>query len=186
MASGQTLVDVFLTDLGWILTAGDGRYVQDIKFGHESAGDVLEAWKRGATCREFQVDSWNPSLRENLQRYAAGELVDFDDVEIAPSQVSAFATRVLTTCRSIPRGETMTYGQLARLAGSPGAARAVGNVMANNRLPLVIPCHRVVPAGRRLGGFSAPSGPTMKARLLKIENADPAVYSARVAQELCC
>jgi len=65
----------------------------------------------------------------------------------------------------------LTYGQLATRAGSPRSARAVGNVMASNRVPLIIPCHRVVAAGGALGGFSAPHGTRLKRRLLKLEGA---------------
>jgi methylated-DNA-[protein]-cysteine S-methyltransferase len=63
----------------------------------------------------------------------------------------------------------MTYGELAAKAGSPRAARAVGSCMARNRIPLVIPCHRVVPSGGRLGSFSAPGGSETKRRLIDME-----------------
>jgi methylated-DNA-[protein]-cysteine S-methyltransferase len=65
----------------------------------------------------------------------------------------------------------LTYGQLARRVGSPAAARAVGSTMARNRLPLVIPCHRVVGSGGQLRGFSAPGGVAVKQRLLQMEAA---------------
>jgi methylated-DNA-[protein]-cysteine S-methyltransferase len=83
----------------------------------------------------------------------------------------SFAGRVLEACRRIPFGETMSYADLADAAGSPRAARAVGNVMAANRIPLIIPCHRVVGAGNSLGGYSAPAGLAMKKRLLAMEAA---------------
>ena len=75
---------------------------------------------------------------------------------------------MIDACRAIPRGETLTYGQLAAKAGYPGAARAVGQVMARNCLPLLIPCHRVV-GSNGLHGFSAPGGLATKQRLLEIE-----------------
>ena len=71
----------------------------------------------------------------------------------------------------MPRGETVSYAELAGRAGSPNAARAVGGVMAGNRVPLLVPCHRVVGAGGRLGGFSAPTGVELKKRLLALEAA---------------
>jgi methylated-DNA-[protein]-cysteine S-methyltransferase len=108
---------------------------------------------------------------DRLVRYADGEPVDFRDVPVAVEHLSAFQRRVVRACRAIPAGERRTYGQLAAAAGSPGAARAVGQVMATNRVPLIVPCHRVVASGGRLGGFSAPQGLAMKRRLLSLEAA---------------
>ena len=72
-------------------------------------------------------------------------------------------------CRKIPYGKTLSYGQLAAKAGRPGAARAVGNHMAGNRTPIIVPCHRVLPSGGGLGGFSAAGGVALKRRLLEME-----------------
>ena len=81
-----------------------------------------------------------------------------------------FQCRVYQRCRRIAYGATLSYGALAAAIGVPQAARAVGNTMARNRLPLVIPCHRVVGAAGALGGFSAPDGIHMKQRLLSLES----------------
>jgi methylated-DNA-[protein]-cysteine S-methyltransferase len=78
---------------------------------------------------------------------------------------------VLEEARRIPAGETVTYGELAARAGSPGAAREVGQAMARNRFPIIVPCHRVLAANGGFGGFSAPGGLESKARLLTIERA---------------
>ena len=78
-----------------------------------------------------------------------------------------FTRRVLGAARAIPAGTTITYGELARRAGSPRACRATGQAMARNPVPLVIPCHRVVAASGR-GGYAG--GPAMKARLLALES----------------
>jgi methylated-DNA-[protein]-cysteine S-methyltransferase len=83
--------------------------------------------------------------------------------------VTDFQRKVLDACRAIPPGETLSYAELAVIAGAPGAARAVGNVMRTNRIPLVIPCHRVVGSGGSLGGYSAPDGLAMKRKLLERE-----------------
>jgi methylated-DNA-[protein]-cysteine S-methyltransferase len=85
--------------------------------------------------------------------------------------LSPFAVAVVQAARRIPVGETRSYGQLAMAAGRPRAARAVGRVMARNRTPLLIPCHRVVGSGGKLGGFSAIDGLRMKERLLQLEAA---------------
>ncbi|MGH6808763.1 MAG: methylated-DNA--[protein]-cysteine S-methyltransferase, partial [Ensifer adhaerens] len=66
-------------------------------------------------------------------------------------------------------GETVAYGELAVMAGRPGAARAVGSAMATCPVPILIPCHRVLAAGGKVGGFSAPGGSTSKIRMLELE-----------------
>ncbi len=87
---------------------------------------------------------------------------------------SPFRAAVYHTVRAIPRGETRTYGQVAAAVGKPLAARAVGQAMAHNPIPLVVPCHRVVAANGTLGGFNAPEGVALKARLLAWERLAPA------------
>lgn len=104
-----------------------------------------------------------------LQAYAAGADDDLLDIPIDTNRLTKFARRVVEQCRRIPAGETLSYAELAARSGSPGAARAVGNVMATNRFPLLVPCHRVVGSGRTIGGYSAASGLEMKRRLLARE-----------------
>lgn len=81
-----------------------------------------------------------------------------------------FRGRALRACHAIPRGQVVTYAQLAAMAGSPGAARAAGSAMAANPLPLVIPCHRVVRADGGVGAYSA-GGSAAKQRMLRAEGA---------------
>ena len=95
--------------------------------------------------------------------------MDFSDVPLALDHLTPFGRRVVAACRRIPWGQTRSYGELAAECGSPGAARAVGSVMAKNRYPLIVPCHRVLAAGGELGGYSAPDGLKMKRRLLAME-----------------
>jgi len=85
--------------------------------------------------------------------------VEFDRVVVDDAHLTPFARRVTAACRRIPWGEVRTYGQLAAVCGSPDAARAVGRVMAANRYPLIVPCHRVLAAGGRLGGYSRAARP---------------------------
>ncbi len=84
--------------------------------------------------------------------------------------LTPFARKVLTALSRLPYGRTITYGQLAKGIGAPAGARAVGSVLARNPLPLIIPCHRVLPRTGAIGGFSAPAGPALKRRLLILEN----------------
>ena len=109
-----------------------------------------------------------------LERYARGEEPDWPDAPLALEGLPAFTRNVLMALKDNAHfGTTLTYGQLAELAGRPGAARAVGQVMARNRWPLLIPCHRVLASGGRLGGFSggrhSGDGLDLKAFLLQLE-----------------
>ncbi|MCL4678177.1 MAG: methylated-DNA--[protein]-cysteine S-methyltransferase [Alphaproteobacteria bacterium] len=113
------------------------------------------------------VDCEPVALR--LRAYSEGQSDDFGDVLLDLNDLTDFQRRVSLACRTIPFGQTSTYGELAVRVGSPNAARAVGAVMARNRLPIVIPCHRVLGAAGRLGGYSAPGGLRTKRRLLHLE-----------------
>ncbi len=104
-----------------------------------------------------------------LAKYYRHGRETFNDVRVDLSHATPFSLRVYDACRAIPAGETRTYGELAVTAGSPGASRAVGSAMARNRVPIVIPCHRVVGASGRLCGFSAPGGLETKQSLLDLE-----------------
>ena len=121
-----------------------------------------------------EASDWYPQLRVRLQQYAKGAHEDFDDVIVRDSATTEFQWSVLWSLRDIRFGETVTYAELAARSGSPGAARAVGTVMARNLVPIVFPCHRVV-AADGLGGFSAPDGLRLKRRMLNLECATPTV-----------
>lgn len=112
-------------------------------------------------------------LAQDLQQFFAGEAVLFE-VPLDTSDAPAFHQQVWTRCRQIPYGETMSYQALAAAVGSPRAARAVGNAMRSNRMPLVVPCHRVLHAGGGLGGYSGPGGTSFKRTLLDMEAATAA------------
>lgn len=108
-------------------------------------------------------------LVELLQAYFAGEDAPLDEVPVDLEYDSPFFARCAEALRSIPRGEVVTYGELAALAGAPGAARAAGSFCARNRLGLFVPCHRVVAAGD-LGSYGS-YGIAYKRRLLELEGA---------------
>jgi methylated-DNA-[protein]-cysteine S-methyltransferase len=104
-----------------------------------------------------------------LERYFTGERVDFASVALDLSHVGSFHRKIYDATRSLGWGQTASYGDLARQAGSPGAARAVGQAMGHNPVPIIIPCHRVLASGRKIGGFSAFGGAITKERLLALE-----------------
>jgi methylated-DNA-[protein]-cysteine S-methyltransferase len=106
---------------------------------------------------------------ERVRAYFAGEPVSFDDVDLDFSWATPFQTGVAEALRAIPYGETVTYGELAALAGHPNAQRAAGTFCAQNRFPLFVPCHRVV-AADGLGSYGS-LGLEYKRRLLELEGA---------------
>ena len=100
-----------------------------------------------------------------------GEASDLGDVELDMEGLAPFQRRAYALARAIPPGATLTYGEIARQLGEPDAARAVGQAMGQNPFPIIVPCHRVLGAGGKAGGFSAPGGLDTKARMLSIEGA---------------
>ncbi len=175
---------IFPSALGWMAMIGRGETLLHLTFGHASPDDALaalrangDAWQ--AASLEIASTDWNAGLAVRLQAYAEGKADDFLDVPLDLADLSAFQRRVIEHCRRIPLGQTRTYGQLATLAGSPRAARAVGSVMSGNQTPLVVPCHRVVAAGGKVGRYSAAGGRRTKLRLLEAE----AVASSPAAAE---
>lgn len=110
---------------------------------------------------------------DGIQALLRGEAVDLGGVGLDLEQVPALARSVYEVARTIPPGATLTYGEIAARLELPGAARDVGQALGQNPFPLVVPCHRVVAAGGKLGGFSARGGATTKRRLLAIEGAVP-------------
>lgn len=96
---------------------------------------------------------------------------DLRDLALDLSAIPVFHRRVYEAARAIPPGRTLTYLQVAQQLGEPGAARAVGQALGRNPFPIVVPCHRVLAAGNKAGGFSAPGGVFTKYRLLEIEGA---------------
>jgi methylated-DNA-[protein]-cysteine S-methyltransferase len=109
---------------------------------------------------------------EAMADVLAGVPRDLSDVELDLRDVEPFEARVYAVARTIPFGETLSYGQIATRLGDPRQAREVGQALGRNPFPLVVPCHRVIGAGGKLGGFSARGGVNTKQRLLEIEKAN--------------
>jgi methylated-DNA-[protein]-cysteine S-methyltransferase len=162
---------VFSSNLGWILVAWQGDQLTRISFGHSSPAEAAKS----AECEPIEsakVPKWIAGLIAKIKKFAAGEKVDWGELPLAQERQTEFQRKVQEACRKIPRGEVWSYGELAAAAGAPGAARAVGSVMRTNRFPLIVPCHRVVAAGGKLGGFSCPAGVEMKLKLLAAEGVE--------------
>ena len=113
------------------------------------------------------------SLIARVQRHLAGDLQDFADLTYDWSRVTEFQSRVLRAVLAVKPGRTATYGDLARAIGAkPGTARAIGGAVGANPWPLLVPCHRILGAGGRLTGYSAPGGLATKRALLALEGAE--------------
>jgi methylated-DNA-[protein]-cysteine S-methyltransferase len=108
-------------------------------------------------------------LDQLIQEYFETGRANFHEVEIDPSGWTEFSRRIYNGCRTIEAGETLSYKELARRAGNEKASRAVGTAMAKNRVTIVIPCHRVVASGGKLGGYGGRGGIETKKFLLNLE-----------------
>ncbi|NKQ57396.1 methylated-DNA--[protein]-cysteine S-methyltransferase [Amycolatopsis sp. K13G38] len=108
---------------------------------------------------------------EEIRALLRGEALDLAGIELDLTGVPEFHRQVYEVARTIPPGKTLTYGEVAARLGVPGSAQAVGQALGRNPFPIVVPCHRVLGAGGRMVGFSAPGGVETKRRMLVIEGA---------------
>lgn len=165
-ATGITLFETEIGDCG--IAWGDGG-IAATTLPHSRPDLTRAALRRRADGVEVPPSAEVEEAIELIQRLLTGDAVDLTGVELDMSGVSAFDRRVAEVARTIQPGETLTYGEVAARAGAPGEAREVGAAMGRNRFPIVVPCHRVVAADGKLGGFSAPGGTETKRRMLAIE-----------------
>lgn len=128
--------------------------------------------------RMAMADRWAGALPSpigkavaELERYFHGEEIDFSPLQLDIRACGSFHKAVYAATRSVRWGGVATYGEIARVIGSPGAARAVGHALSRNPIAVIIPCHRILAAGGKIGGFSAHGGAEAKTRLLEIEGA---------------
>lgn len=159
--------DVVDTPVGNVLVAASYRGLAAISFDPEP-GEQLDRLARIAGPRVLRSPSTVDDARRELDEYFLGRRRVFDlplDLRVLPP----FTVSVLRELARVPYGETTTYGTLAARVGRPRAARAVGTVMNRNRIPIVLPCHRVVGATGDLVGYAG--GLDRKLRLLELEGA---------------
>jgi O-6-methylguanine DNA methyltransferase len=133
--------------------------------GGARAPSVTVAKGMSRECRVFVTD-----VCRRFRRHLAGHRVDYDDVPVLHEPATPFECALFAALRGVPWGEVVTYGELAGLAGRPGAARAAGSFCAAGGASLVLPYHRVVAAGG-IGGYG-PNGVETKRRLLALEGVD--------------
>ena len=161
--------DAVETPLGWMGLLGSPRGLRRTTLPQESPDLCLqllgpEAPSSGTGCEELAP------LREGLALYFEGAPVSFLEHPLDLGGAPRFLRAAWAACRTIPIGETRSYKWLADEAGRPNASRAAGQSMARNRLPIVIPCHRVVASDGGLGGFGRRGSQLdLKRRLLELE-----------------
>ncbi|MEO6012434.1 MAG: methylated-DNA--[protein]-cysteine S-methyltransferase [Devosia sp.] len=110
-------------------------------------------------------------LPDRIKRYAEGDKIDFTDVPLDLTGLQDFNRNAYAELLKIGYGETTTYGAIARTLGDVALSRAVGQAMGSNPIPLIIPCHRVLGADGKSGGFSSPGGVSAKMKMLGLEHA---------------
>ncbi|MBN8815515.1 MAG: methylated-DNA--[protein]-cysteine S-methyltransferase [Sphingomonas sp.] len=167
---------VFETAHGFAVIAWSGRGVTAFRLPASTSAEAERALLRripDAVRADTPADI--AAIVAAAQCYFAGEKVDFGGVPIDLGQQSPFFARVYEVVRALGWGESTTYGAVAKQLGAgPEYARDVGQAMASNPIPLIIPCHRVLAAGGKVGGFSAPGGSASKARMLALEGIEAA------------
>lgn len=165
-------LSIFETPFGWLGLLGQSGFLRAVRIGHVRKEDVGHAVQEqfALAPHEVRFGDWHPELVRRLRAFCQGQSDNFADVEIVYSgTLPPFRSEVLKATRRVKVGETVSYQQLAQRAGSPKAARAVGNSMATNIFPIIVPCHRVLGSGGHLGGFTAPGGLDLKQKLLALE-----------------
>jgi methylated-DNA-[protein]-cysteine S-methyltransferase len=159
---------VYESSIGYIIiVTRDGKVISlDVR-----DGGMYEARKMVSSLYPDATESMAPfkTIRTLLDRYLQGRKVNFD-IDLDISHLGAFSQKVLNELRKIPHGETRSYGWLAKRVGKAGAARAVGQALKRNPIPIIIPCHRVIRDDGTIGGFSM--GVDIKERLLALEGVD--------------
>ena len=157
------------TAFGWVGVAWSNQGLVAITLPKPAEAEALSQLPQSSgPVLNLPQDLDVPALLVKLRRYFEGDSVTFDE-PLDPTIGTEFLRRVWDFTRDIPRGQTRTYGQMARMAGSPGAARAVGQAMARNPWPIIVPCHRVLGSDGNLTGFGG--GMDMKRKMLQMEGA---------------
>jgi methylated-DNA-[protein]-cysteine S-methyltransferase len=134
---------------------------------------AAEMGRVGEIAAASDVPSEIAAAVQAIQRHLAGSPQDLSRFRLDFAGVSAFNRTVYAVTCGIEAGRTLTYGEVARLVGEPGAARGVGQALGQNPWPLLVPCHRVLASDGSLRGFSAPGGIDTKRRLLALEGVYP-------------
>jgi len=172
LAAANDLLDVAVgtvaSPIGELLVAVTPRGLARVAFDDEDADQVIRALSSSISPRVLRSTRATDDVRRELDEYFDQRRTRFD-VHVDRRLIHGIARDVLAQTSRIPYGRTSTYGEIAGRIGKPRAARAVGNALGSNPIPIVIPCHRVLRAGGALGGYGG--GVDRKETLLALEGA---------------
>ena len=169
-SAGAIYYDVLpRTPVGPVYVATSARGVIAVSFGPTERA-FLDRVRNETGALATRAPKENAGAIRQVRDYLAGKRAAFD-LPLDLGQLTDFRRRVLLAALKIPRGQMATYAEIARRIGQPKAARAVGQALGNNPMPIVIPCHRVLASDGSLGGYSGGKGVKTKMRLLKLEGA---------------
>lgn len=165
-------VALFDTAIGLCGVAWGPRGIAGVQLPGPSEADTrARLLRRFPKAREAPPPPYVAATVAAIVSLMRGEPAELTEATLDMDDLSPFDRRVYAIARAIPPGETLTYGEIATRLGDPAAARAVGRALGDNPFPIIVPCHRILGAGGKAGGFSAHGGVATKARLLSIEGA---------------
>jgi methylated-DNA-[protein]-cysteine S-methyltransferase len=167
-AIGMTLFDTALGPCG---VAWSEAGICAVALPQDDAGKIRSRLQRRTGAPEAEPPPPVAEAISAMTALMAGEARSFDGVALDLAGASDFQRRVWAVTRAIPPGETLTYGEVAKRIGQPGAAREVGRALGENPCPIIVPCHRVLAANGATGGFSGGEGVETKMRMLSAERA---------------
>ena len=163
---------LFETVLGHCGIAWGARLIVAVQLPEDDeAASRARMQRRLPGVPEVPAPAWVAAIAQRIRALLAGAADDLQDVPLDMASVPPFHQRVYALARRIPPGRMRTYGELAAELGEPGAARAVGQALGHNPFAPVVPCHRILAAGGRTGGFSAHGGAGTKMKMLEAEGA---------------
>jgi methylated-DNA-[protein]-cysteine S-methyltransferase len=172
---GMTQYTLFETAIGWAGLAWGEAGLVGVHLPERDPETARRSFlRRFSDAEEAQPPAPVQDAIAAIRDLLAGEAVDLTEVPLDLSRTPEFHARVYEIARTIPPGETLTYGEIAERLGDKLLARDVGQALGKNPWPIVVPCHRVTAAGGKLGGFSARGGVNTKLKLLAIEGAKAA------------
>jgi methylated-DNA-[protein]-cysteine S-methyltransferase len=160
------------TAIGWIGIAWSDRGLTRVQLpahDRQATERRLLSTIKGRATESADMSASIAQAADLIRRYGDGEAVDFSGVPVDLDGVDGFRRAIYDAARQLGFGETTTYGGLAEEAGHKGRAQETGKALGQNPVPIVVPCHRILATGNRIGGFSAPGGSVAKERLLTME-----------------
>ncbi|MDP2719681.1 MAG: methylated-DNA--[protein]-cysteine S-methyltransferase [Dehalococcoidia bacterium] len=162
----ETGYTVFYTDAGWMGVLGSAQGVRCVVLPQPTLAHVLKIFGNieAAAPEDYRFSE----LGRRIKAYIGGEKVDFSSEQVDYAAATSFQQDVWNAARTIPYGETKSYAWIASLIGKPGAARPVGQALASNPVPIIVPCHRVLRSDGQEGGFAG--GIPLKKKLLTMES----------------